>query len=82
MTDTRSSMCDHGYPMGECPDEGCLHRKEVRNALLGLAGSVTAADDQARAMTDAELGEFLLSGRWTTIEIHEAGRRLKARGDS
>jgi hypothetical protein len=52
--------------------------EEIRKALLGLAGSMTAADDQARAMTDAELGQMLLSGRWTTIEVHEAGRRLMA----
>ncbi len=58
--------------------------KELRAALLGLAGSMTAADDQAKAMTDRELGESLLglNGRsWTTIEIHEAGRRLLA-GDT
>lgn len=75
----RESLCDHGYPMGECPDEGCLHRKEVRNALLGLAGAMTAAGDQAGAMTDAELGALLTSGRWSTIEVHEAGRRLMRR---
>jgi hypothetical protein len=40
-------------------------------------GAMTAADDQAHSMTDAELGECLLTGRWTTIEVHEAGRRLK-----
>jgi len=54
---------------------------EMRKATLGLAGAMTAADDQARSMTDAELGELLLTGRWTTIEIHEAGRRLKARAE-
>ena len=57
----------------------CEHRREVKNAILGLAGSMTAASDQAEAMTDAELGALLLSGRWTTIEIHEAGRRLSGR---
>jgi hypothetical protein len=56
-------------------------KKELRSAILGLAGSVTAADDQARAMTDAELGELLLSGRWTTIEVHEAGLRLVRRAE-
>ncbi len=71
--------CEHGYAVGECPDDLCLHRREVKNALLGLAGAVTAAADQADAMTDAELGELLTSGRYSTIEIHEAGRRLKAR---
>lgn len=76
----RASVCDHGYPAGECPEEGCLYRREVKNALLGLAGSMTAADDQAKAMTDAELGALLTSGRWSTIEVHEAGRRLMQRG--
>lgn len=49
---------------------------ELRRALLGLMGATVAADDQAHAMTDHELGELLLSGRWSTIEVHEAGRRL------
>jgi hypothetical protein len=52
---------------------------EMKRAVLGLAGSMTAADDQAGAMTDRELGELLVSGRWSTIEVHEAGRRLMAR---
>lgn len=73
-----SSLCSHGYQPGQCPDEGCLHRREVKNAILGLAGMMTAAEDQARAMTDAELGERLTTGRWSTIEVHEAGRRLMA----
>lgn len=51
---------------------------EMRRAILGLAGSTTAASDQAQAMTDAELADRLLTGRWTTIEVHEAGRRLAA----
>ena len=72
-------LCDHGYAMGKCPEELCLHRREVKNAILGLAGSVTAATDQALAMTDAELGERLTTGRWTTIEVHEAGRSLMRR---
>lgn len=53
-------------------------KSELRNAILGLAGATTAAGDQAQAMTDAELAALLLSGRWTTIEVHEAGRRLAA----
>jgi hypothetical protein len=53
--------------------------EDARKAILGLAGSVTAAADQAQAMTDAELSERLLTGHWTTIEVHEAGRRLKGR---
>jgi hypothetical protein len=53
--------------------------RQAKRAILGLAGATTAADDQARAMSDGELGELLLSGRWSTIEIHEAGRRLVAR---
>ena len=53
--------------------------KELRNALLFLQGATTAAADQAQAMTDEELGRMLLSGRWTTVEVHEAGRRLIAR---
>jgi hypothetical protein len=55
---------------------------EARRILLGLAGSVVAAGDQAQAMTDRELGQLLISGGWTTIEIHEAGRRLLARGEA
>lgn len=58
---------------------GPIPEDEMRRAILGLAGVMTAADDQARAMTDAELAELLLTGRWTTIEVHEAGRRLKGR---
>ena len=73
------SICGHGFTAGNCPEDGCLYRREVKDALLGLAGSVTAAADQAQAMTDAELGALLLSGRYTTIEIHEAGRRLRGR---
>jgi hypothetical protein len=52
--------------------------KELKRAILGLSGAVTAADDQAKSMTNQELGELLLSGKWTTIEVHEAGRRLIA----
>jgi hypothetical protein len=74
------TRCDHGFLPGNCPENGCLHRREVKNALLGLAGSMTAAADQANAMTDAELGELLTTGRWSTIEVHEAGRRLMRRG--
>lgn len=69
-----------------CPDHptsvhaACpVHPNSIRNALFGLAGAVTAADDQAQAMTDAELADRLLTGRWTTIEVHEAGRRLASR---
>ena len=69
-------ICEHGAKPGECDDDLCLHRREVKNALLGLAGSMVAAADQAQAMTDAELGALLLSGKWSTIEVHEAGRRL------
>jgi hypothetical protein len=72
--------CEHGFAPGECPDVDCLYRKEIKSALLGLAGSMAAADDQAQAMTDAELGERLMTGRWSTIEVHEAGRRLMQRG--
>jgi ribonuclease HI len=53
--------------------------RELRNAILGLAGVTTAVADQAQAMTDAELADRLLTGRWSTIEVHEAGRRLAAR---
>jgi hypothetical protein len=56
--------------------------QQMRHAILGLAGATTAAADQAQAMTDAELGRLLLSGRWTTVEIHEAGRRLAAREEA
>lgn len=53
--------------------------REARHAILGLAGAMTAASDQAEAMTDSELAERLLTGRWSTIEVHEAGRRLAKR---
>lgn len=65
------------YPTGvhaSCP----VHPNGARNMILGLAGSMTAAADQAQAMTDAELGTLLLRGGYTTIEVHEAGRRLLA----
>jgi hypothetical protein len=58
---------------------GPLDPKEVRHAVLGLAGAMAAAGDQAQAMTDEELGRLLLSGGYTTIEVHEAGRRLADR---
>lgn len=74
-----AARCEHGALLGACVEDGCLGRREVKNALLGLVGSMTAASDQAQAMTDAELGELLLNGRWTTIEVHEAGRRLAHR---
>lgn len=59
--------------------DGPIDEQQLRQAVLGLAGATTAAADQAHAMTDQELGELILSGRWTTIEIHEAGRRLANR---
>ena len=75
------------HPECICPDYptsvhlSCpVHPDGARNMILGLAGRTAAAGDQAQAMTDAELGELLLNGRWTTIEIHEAGRRLLSRG--
>lgn len=52
---------------------------DLRKAVLWLAGRTTAQADQVQAMTDRELGELLLSGKWTTIEVHEAGRRLAER---
>lgn len=52
----------------------------MREAVKDLKALMTAADDQASAMTDRELGELIQSGRWTTIEIHEAARRLIGRG--
>lgn len=52
---------------------------ELRRAILGLIGTTVAASDQAEAMTDAELAERLLTGKWSTIEVHEAGRRLAQR---
>jgi hypothetical protein len=65
-----------------CQDPGGeedMNEKEIRRAILYLAGSTTAAVDQSVAMTDTELGEVLLSGHWTTVEVHEAGRRLVSR---
>ncbi len=62
-------------------DDDALH--QIGEAAKDLVAMSTAADDQARAMTDRELGECLLgiNGKgWTTIEIHEAGRRLIGRG--
>ncbi len=52
---------------------------DVRSAILGLAGSVIAASDQAQAMTDEQLGRLLLNGGYTTIEVYEAGLRLVSR---
>lgn len=52
---------------------------EMREAVKDLKAFMVAADDQASALTDRELGEQILSGRWTTIEIQEAARRLSAR---
>jgi hypothetical protein len=43
--------CEHGALPGKCDVDGCLYRREVKNALLGLAGSMAAASDQAEAMT-------------------------------
>lgn len=63
-------------------ESGLLTQEEAEafvDALDGITAQIIVAGDQAGAMTDAELGELLLNGRWTTIEIHEAGRRLKAR---
>ena len=53
---------------------------ELAEAIKDINALGNAAADQAHAMTDAELGELLLTGRWTTIEIHEAARRLIRRG--
>lgn len=61
---------------GRTHERAAAGERDTTRAILGLAGAMSAAADQARAMTDAELGELLLTGRWTTIEIHEAGRRL------
>lgn len=52
---------------------------EMKDAINWLAGRTVAAADQVHAMTDAELSEALLTGKWTTLEVHEAGRRLAAR---
>ena len=56
--------------------DGPIDPVELKHAILGLAGATTAKADQVQVMTDAELAELLLSGRWSTIEVHEAGRRL------
>lgn len=61
-------------------ESGLLVQEEAEAfaaALEGISAQIVVAGDQAGAMTNAELGELLLSGRWTTIEIHEAGRRLR-----
>lgn len=76
MSDLGCTCPDEDTRYGNCPAHGA---KIIRDAALGLMGAMTAADDQAQAMTDAELGELLLTGRWTTIEVHEAGRRLVQR---
>lgn len=73
MSDTGCTCPDENTQMASCPRHG------MRPAILGLAGAMAAAGDQAQAMTDQELGELLLTGRWSTIEIHEAGRRLSER---
>lgn len=49
---------------------------EMRDAVRWLAGRTVAKADQVQAMSDRELGSLLLAGGWTTIEVHEAGRRL------
>jgi hypothetical protein len=51
------------------------------DAIQRLAGRTVAASSlgQVQAMTDEELAEALLTGRWTTLEVHEAGRRLRKR---
>jgi hypothetical protein len=30
------AACEHGHAPGECPEDGCLYRREVKNQLLGL----------------------------------------------
>jgi hypothetical protein len=56
---------------------GPLPEEETRNAIRWLVGRTVAAADQVQAMSDAELAEALLTGKWTTLEVHEAGRRLR-----
>ncbi len=66
-------------------ESGLLEQEEAErfaDSLESLVVNMQVASDQAQAMSDAELGELLLKGRWTTIEIHEAGRRLKARAQN
>lgn len=65
--------------LANCPVHGDTAR--IKDAVLDLRATTTAANDQVLAMTDAELAERLTSGRWSTLEVHEAGRRLARRGE-
>jgi hypothetical protein len=56
---------------------GPIPEDEMKDAIRWLVGRTVAADDQVRAMSDAELAQALLTGKWSTLEVHEAGRRLQ-----
>ncbi len=80
-----NAACTHDPEQYVTSDEGTSYCPlcEIGAAAKDLMAMSTAAADQALAMTDRELGECLLGlneKRWTTIEIHEAGRRLIGRG--
>jgi len=34
------TRCEHGYLRGECPDDGCLHRREVAAIVARRAVTV------------------------------------------
>jgi uncharacterized protein (UPF0297 family) len=53
-----------------------INESEFNEAMRDISAVSNAVGDQARAMTNQELGRLLLSGKWSTIEVHEAGRRL------
>lgn len=61
---------------------GPIPEDELKDAIRWLAGRTVAAADQVHAMSDAELAEALLTGKWTTLEVHEAGRRLRRSAQS
>ncbi len=52
---------------------------ELEKAVGQLAASVLDAQDEADNLSDMELEDRLESGQWTTIEVHEAARRLLGR---
>lgn len=53
-----------------------IDEEAFREAIRDISAMTNAASEQARAMTNQELGRLLLSGKWSTLEVHEAGRRL------
>ena len=86
LVDERPELTGDREPAPQRCERGI--RTEVERGIEQLTGhSVAAVETGAVDEADVrgrqpELGELLLKGRWTTIEIHEAGRRLKARAQN